>query len=70
VYIKIALVLIIFYTVETSCKEFVLALFPDELYALVTKWTLLLKVLDKMNCFRDIYIIQILPLGRMLIFKG
>lgn len=54
-YIKVTLVLIIFYTVKASCKESKLALFPDELYALVTKWTLLLKVLDKVNWFRDIY---------------
>jgi hypothetical protein len=67
-YIKIALVLIIFYTVKASCKESVLALFPDELYALATKWTLLLKVLDKMNVL-DIFIIKILSLRRMLIFK-
>lgn len=51
-YVKIALVLI-FYTLKASRMESVLVLFPGKLYTLVTKWTL--KVLDKMNCFRDIY---------------
>jgi hypothetical protein len=50
--------------VKASCKESVLPSFCDELYAVVIKLTLLLKVLDKINCFRTV-----LELGGMLTFK-